>query len=274
MSTTDVILKNRQGIEQPYYNVGTITLNGVDKTEKTFVYDDGTAKIVLPEVTDEDNGAVLGVVDGQWDKVRIPTGSVEEKVMVEWNTSVAQTVTFEINELNCIAYKIADIALTKEQCLSAEFAVSSDDATIVYNVKPTESNVVVDDGGVLVVVLSPEPGFAYLFAQSAGDIDVTYAGADVTLHIPEPGMYQLSVVGVELSTSMFGSITYSILEEVYFVQSDWHERDITSPAYIKNQPSDNAFVPEATSDDNGKFLRVMNGAPYWATVQNAEEVLF
>lgn len=33
-------------------------------------------------------------------------------------------------------------------------------------------------------------------------------------------------------------------------------------------------VPIATTSDNGKFLRVMNGAPTWSTVPNAEEATF
>jgi hypothetical protein len=33
-------------------------------------------------------------------------------------------------------------------------------------------------------------------------------------------------------------------------------------------------LPAHSSADNGKFLRIVNGAPAWATVQNAEEVSF
>lgn len=33
-------------------------------------------------------------------------------------------------------------------------------------------------------------------------------------------------------------------------------------------------IPMVTSDDNGKFLRVVDGSPQWQTVDNAEEVSF
>ena len=33
-------------------------------------------------------------------------------------------------------------------------------------------------------------------------------------------------------------------------------------------------VPTSTTEDNGKFLRVVNGSALWQTVQNAEEVSF
>ena len=33
-------------------------------------------------------------------------------------------------------------------------------------------------------------------------------------------------------------------------------------------------VPASTSEDNGKFLRVVNGTAVWANVPNAEEATF
>lgn len=33
-------------------------------------------------------------------------------------------------------------------------------------------------------------------------------------------------------------------------------------------------IPNATTEDNGKFLRVVNGSPAWSTVPNAEEATF
>ena len=33
-------------------------------------------------------------------------------------------------------------------------------------------------------------------------------------------------------------------------------------------------IPETTTEDNGKFLRVVNGTPVWSHIQNAEEASF
>lgn len=33
-------------------------------------------------------------------------------------------------------------------------------------------------------------------------------------------------------------------------------------------------IPEPTSSDNGKFLQVVNGAPVWMAIKNAEEATF
>ena len=34
------------------------------------------------------------------------------------------------------------------------------------------------------------------------------------------------------------------------------------------------IVPTPTTDDNGKFLKVVNGSPTWAAIPNAEEAAF
>ena len=47
----------------------------------------------------------------------------------------------------------------------------------------------------------------------------------------------------------------------------------TSSADLKGDPGE-AGIPSASSSDNGKFLRVVDGNPAWTTVQNIEEVEF
>lgn len=37
---------------------------------------------------------------------------------------------------------------------------------------------------------------------------------------------------------------------------------------------DGAMVPTPTSNDNGKFLKVVNGSPAWVNISNAEEMSF
>lgn len=37
---------------------------------------------------------------------------------------------------------------------------------------------------------------------------------------------------------------------------------------------DGAIVPAPTSNDNGKFLKVVNGSPVWVDISNAEEMSF
>lgn len=41
-----------------------------------------------------------------------------------------------------------------------------------------------------------------------------------------------------------------------------------------NAVLDGAMVPTPTSNDNGKFLRVVSGSPAWVGISNAEEMSF
>jgi hypothetical protein len=59
--------------------------------------------------------------------------------------------------------------------------------------------------------------------------------------------------------------------EMASVQPDWSVNDESNPAFIKNRPSG---LPEVAASDNGKFLRVVDGAWSAATIANAEEASF
>ena len=50
---------------------------------------------------------------------------------------------------------------------------------------------------------------------------------------------------------------------------DWNQTDPKKADYIKNKP-----IPPVTTSDNGKFLRVVDGAWAVASVPSAEEVAF
>lgn len=54
---------------------------------------------------------------------------------------------------------------------------------------------------------------------------------------------------------------------------DGGSKKLATEEYVDNAVANaGAGLPEHTSADNGKFLRIVNGAPAWATVQNIEEV--
>lgn len=61
------------------------------------------------------------------------------------------------------------------------------------------------------------------------------------------------------------------------VQANWAQTDTTAADYIKNKPAipmGEESLPDIATDDNGKFLRVVNGVAAWATVDNAEGASF
>lgn len=45
-------------------------------------------------------------------------------------------------------------------------------------------------------------------------------------------------------------------------------------ANLKSMVNDINGVPNSTTSDNGKFLRVVNGIPTWVSIPNAEEANF
>ena len=73
-----------------------------------------------------------------------------------------------------------------------------------------------------------------------------------------------------------------VINTTYYLSSDnivIRDTDISTLNCYVGSMINNAIagvnaVPSTTTDDNGKFLRVVNGVATWQTIQNAEEVTF
>ena len=73
-----------------------------------------------------------------------------------------------------------------------------------------------------------------------------------------------------------------VINTTYYLSSDnivIRDTDISTLNGYVGSMINNAIVgvnavPSTTTDDNGKFLRVVNGVATWQTIQNAEEVTF
>jgi hypothetical protein len=220
MSTTDVELKDGDGVVQEYYGVESITLNGVDGTEKTFIYDDGT-----------NTGSCS-----------CPTGTIERLVTVTW-ANVTPTATFEVSEFGYTAHKISDAVLTKEQLLEAKWSLSDEGGNEVYDITVHESDIMVETDIAIMIWLSVYPGFVYVICRGTGDTTFVFNGVELTLNVPEVGIYQVWKTGQTFPTEIFGSISYIVTEEVNFVQSNWEQNDSTQPDYIKNRPFYEEDIP-------------------------------
>lgn len=61
------------------------------------------------------------------------------------------------------------------------------------------------------------------------------------------------------------------VNELSFInkQADYNQTDETKSDFIKNKP-----VPTIKAEDEGKFLRVVNGAGAWTAIPSAEEASF
>lgn len=214
MSTTDVELKDGDGVVQEYYGVESITLNGVDGTEKTFVYDDGSGT----------------------GNCGCPKGIIEYPIIITWS-NVVPTTTFEVLGFGNTAHKISDVVPTKEQLMMADWSISDFSGNNIYDINLSESNIMAEsDTAILLRLLSPLDYHYYVICNSAGQNTLIYSGIEVTLDVPEVGIYQLYTTGEEFPIELFGSISYNITEEVNFVQPNWEQNDPTQPDYVKNRP--------------------------------------
>ena len=165
------------------------------------------------------------------------TGFIEKEVLVEWDTSVMPTVTFDIPELNHTLYKLADATPTKEQLLAAEFRISSANGdSDMYTQTISETDILMATDDIIGFQFSSEPTFGYAVCYVAGEISVDFNGISLTITVPEAGFYQLWTIGMEFPNTLVGSMSYTVTEKVDFIQSDWNQADSTQPDYIKNKP--------------------------------------
>lgn len=245
MSTVDIELKDGDGVIQEYYGVESITLNGVDGTDKTFIYDDGTTMSELPEVTIDDNGMVLGVVEGKWDKMELSNnggsgqiGTIEIPTTISWSADPTPTITtdFNIGGTAYRMYKIADVTPTKAQLLSAHWSVSSPDGTTMFNKMLTSDEIGIDTTDMLQFRFTNDPTYAYAVCYTTGEITVDFAGIPITVDILETGLYQVMEAKYGLPNTLYGSCSYLVTEQVDFVQSNWEQNDAMQPDYVKNRP--------------------------------------
>ena len=138
--------------------------------------------------------------------------------------------------LGLTAHKISNSTPTKEQLLSAKWQLSSPTDNEIYNPVLTKNNILLENNNIIAFQLYTSINLGYLVCYNSGVITVSYNGAYISINIPETGIYQLWDFGYNLPNTMFGSMAYTKIEKVDFVQSDWNQSNSTRPDYIKNKP--------------------------------------
>lgn len=67
---------------------------------------------------------------------------------------------------------------------------------------------------------------------------------------------------------------YHKKEDVYFYPLTTVDQVVMEDGSRLNSVLEETAIPTITTEDEGKFLRVVNGAATWQTVSNAEEASF
>lgn len=199
----------------------------------------------LPAVTIKDNGMVLGVIEGKWDKMELSNnggsgqiGTIEIPTTISWSADPTPTITtdFNIGGTAYRMYKIADVTPTKAQLLSAHWSVSSPDGTTMFNKMLTSDEIGIDTTDMLQFRFTNDPTYAYAVCYTTGEITVDFAGIPITMNILETGLYQVMEAEYGLPNTLYGSCSYLVTEQVDFVQSNWEQNDAMQPDYVKNRP--------------------------------------
>lgn len=125
-------------------------------------------------------------------------GEGSDTVIISWDSSTLRNATqFSIAEMGVTAYKVSDYTPTKENFLSidGEINVKQGSNLGTYDLTLDESYIAFDgEEGVLVYGRRELPYnilFSVLTAFEAGTFNVNVFGVDLTLAVPEAGLYFL-----------------------------------------------------------------------------------
>ena len=173
---------------------------------------------------------------GDGSSCNCPTGTVNAPTTISWDTSVTPTVTFDLPGFGYTAHKISEATPTKDTLLSASYSLSNYNGSIVYDVTLPETDIVIETDDLIIIQWSSSPYYGYVIAYTSGEVSISYSGTKISLTVPESGFYQIWDTDSTLPATMFGSMSYTVEQEVNFVQADWNQNDSTKPDFVKNRP--------------------------------------
>lgn len=201
--------------------------------------DDHVHPSELPDVSADDDGKLLGVTGGAWGKVDKPSGGSSEFVI---NATLAGSDTCTLDKT---------YAQIRE-------AVQAGNNPVVHFADPGTSGIVV-----MPLTLGFDGGFVFRVTFSIDDNYQSVIGQYTISALQDGRVIFGSTVGLSLDSD-------GNLPQLTMAKGPSQPMQIATKKYV----DDHAGVPSVTAADNGKFLRVVNGAWAAAEISSANGVSF
>lgn len=235
------VLKGEEPKEYGYpYTNEVLNKEQGDRIIKAFkAFKDGIPAIGLPDPSTLSDGTVMVVVNGQWTEQE-GYGYVESIFApIKWDKNIEGKDKITVPESNFF-YKISDEIFTAEEFTGATITISDTSQEEYSEDRAVNIGYHTDS----IVVCWAETIGEAVISGSEG----SYMG----------GLYSIPSDGTYFAVKNMSPLYVSALKSA----STIHEFD---PALIPT----NSELPEVTTSDNGKFLRVVNGVWAASIVPNA-----
>lgn len=230
-------------------------------------HDDGG---LLPAVTDADNGKVLRVVSSAWAAEDMPTGGTGMGITGATVGQIAKITAVDASGTPT-AWEPADMPSGG----TSDFVINATlDDYFNCTVDKTYAQIqeAVQDGKKPVVYLD-QAGTTITMPLVASGGFFGFAGSIMEMP-PSSTQY---VVSIQRNNEVVFAMGYGLglggdetLRQISMSKDPVQEMEIATKQYV----DDHAGVPSVTADDNGKFLRVVNGAWAAAAINDANGVSF
>lgn len=224
---------------------------------------------LLPAVTAADNGKVLRVVSSAWSAEDMPTGGTDMGITGATVGQIAKIAAVDASGVPT-AWSPADMPSGG----SSDFVVNAtldDNYNCTVDKTYAQIQEAVQDGKKPTVRIDLGGGTITMPLVASGDF-FGFAGSIMVM----PPMSTQYVVSIPRNNQVMFAMAYGLglgqdetLRQVSMSKDPVQEMEIATKQYV-----DASGVPSVTDSDNGKFLRVVNGAWAAATINDANGVSF
>lgn len=294
----DILLKNASGEDVVYENVNAVNLRNTNGGTETFVSNnliknqvqadwdqtDETAvdfiknkpetfesEAELPEVTEADNGKVLGVVNGLWSKMNAPSGS--ESGVLSWNDLTDKPFYAEESWQELMPSSILPFAF--EDGLCAFFTNPTTEMLEMYQNEWSKARVVWDG-----VEYECEPKMFYGVVKAVGNVEAVEgtgdSGEPFAILVDDGtllGSPTAVAVSIEDTLNQVTTATHTIgasllVEKVYPIDSKFIDKVLWDK--ISDKPFYDILPGMVISEGTVNCINEFNDNLYYATVAEVD----